>query len=181
MPRQGGIWMADVALNLAIGLVPSLISGGAVWVWQRHGRRRRLREKTRFFGLRPGDTCIVVLNNKWNAPGSTQHHDVPAMLEAALLAREMGCAVSMRSSDEFRGSNGSCAEFCLGGPEGVSNVRTRGHLRHNLPGVTVHPFDSPTAPMAIEVGGEVYRWDRGELSTRSSRSSSHPARSVPSS
>ncbi|MDC2960392.1 hypothetical protein PO587_38800 [Streptomyces gilvifuscus] len=154
--------MTGIVLNVVIGLVTSMLSGSSVWLWQRHARRRFLRRKARFFGIVPGDVCIVVMNNKWNAPGSAQHRDVQAMLKAAMLAAELGCEVTMRSSDEFRGSNGSAVEFCIGSPENGSNVRTGGHLRHNLPGVTVHPFGTPGLSMAIEVGGEVFSWDRGE-------------------
>ncbi|MEV6804751.1 hypothetical protein ACH4NF_16755 [Streptomyces sp. NPDC017248] len=154
--------MTGILLNIVIGLVTSTLSGGAVWLWQRHARRRFLRRKARFFGIVPGDPCIVVMNNKWDAPGSAQHRDVQALLKAATLATELGCEVTMRSSDEFRGSNGAAVEFCIGSPENGSNVRTGGHLRHNLPGVTVHPFDAPGLSMAIEAGGEVFPWRRGD-------------------
>ncbi|MDG5803801.1 hypothetical protein P9869_14185 [Streptomyces ossamyceticus] len=154
--------MTGIVLNVVIGLVTSMLSGGTVWVWQRQARRRVLRRKAGFFGIMPGDPCIVVMNNKWDAPGTAQHRDVQAVLKAALLAAEQGCEVTMRSSDEFRGSNGGSVEFCIGSPENGSNVRTGGHLRHNLPGVTVHPFDEPGLSMAIEIGGEVFGWDRGE-------------------
>ncbi|WP_116211562.1 hypothetical protein [Streptomyces olivoreticuli] len=152
--------MAEVALNIAIGLVTSVLSGGWVWLWQRGKAARILQRRARFFGLRPGETCIIVMNNRWDLPGSAEHHDVQAMIEAAVLAHQVGCAVSMRSSDEFREGNDNCVEFCIGGPENGSNVRSGGHLAHNLPGVAIRPFSTRRDSMAIVVGGERFLRDR---------------------
>ncbi|MFD8213168.1 hypothetical protein ACFV2U_05410 [Streptomyces sp. NPDC059697] len=153
--------MAGVALNIVVGLVTSVLSGGLVWIWQRVGTTRDQRRRCAFFGLEPGGTCIVVMNNQWNKPGSTEHHDVQAMIEAVVLARRTGCEVITRSSDEFRDGNGDAVEFCIGGPENGSNVRTGGHLAHNLPGVVIQPFSDRPNSMAIDVGGDSFPRDRG--------------------
>ncbi|WP_311984613.1 hypothetical protein [Parafrankia sp. CH37] len=135
-----------------IGLVTSLLSGGAVWAWQRVKNVRVLRAKAAFFGFETRDTCLVILNRKWDAPGSTSHHDVHAMIEAVIIAKEAGCMTSVLSAEEFHGSNGDRAEFCIGGPE--SNARTGGHLASQLPGVTVLPHHATRPDTAAFVVDE---------------------------
>ncbi|MEU1180221.1 hypothetical protein ABZ464_21675 [Streptomyces sp. NPDC005820] len=152
--------MGDVTLNVGIGLVTSMISAVLVWLWQRGRNARALYGKARFFGMRPGETCIVVMNHKWDRPRTAAHHDVQAMVEAVVLARELGCEVSMRVSGEFRDSNGPSVEFCIGGPENGSNVRTAGHLEQYLPGVDVRPFSDRDDSMAFVVGGETFPCER---------------------
>ncbi|OHV40893.1 MULTISPECIES: hypothetical protein [Pseudofrankia] len=152
--------MSAAVLNIVIGLLTSVISGGAVWAWQRASGARVLRRKALFFGLERGGTCLVILNNKWDAPGSTSHHDVHAMIEVAVLASEAACPVSVQSSTGFRESNGNRTEFCIGGPE--SNSRTAGHVASQLPGVTVHPVHPTRADSAaLTVGDQQFALDRG--------------------
>lgn len=153
--------MTGVTLNIVIGLLTSALSGSAVWLWERGRNTQLSRGRSRFFGTRPGETCVIVMNNQWDRPGTTSHHDVQAMIEIAVLIREMNCAVSVKSSDQFREGNDACVEFCVGGPENGSNVRTAGHLAHNLPGVTIRPFSETPDSLTIAVGGESFPWARG--------------------
>jgi len=146
--------VAGVVSNLAIALVTSVLSGGFVWLWQRGRAARILHQRARFFRLWPGEPCIIVMNNRWDNPGSTEHRDVQAMVEAVILAREVGCSVLVRSSDEFREGSDKCVEFCVGGSENGSNVRTAGHLACNLPRVVIRPFSAKRDSMAIVVGGD---------------------------
>ncbi|KUN94916.1 hypothetical protein [Streptomyces caeruleatus] len=147
--------------NIGIGLVTSLLGGVFVWLWERAKRTREVNRRAAFFGVRPGQTCLIVLGNKYNAPGTAHYRDVRAAIELSLLAGELGCEVTVEPGD-FRGGNGDRTEFCVGGPTGGANIRTGGHLAAHLPGVTVHPYDG-TRPnsVAIEVGGEKYLFDRG--------------------
>ncbi|HEY5833728.1 hypothetical protein [Streptomyces sp.] len=151
----------SVIVNIAIGLATSVISGGLVWLWERGKRARALSRKAQFFGMAPGRPCLIVMNNKYNAPKSASHQDVQAMIEVAALAGELGCEVSATSSNDFAGSNGDSTEFCIGGPLAGSNVRTGGHLAAYVPGVTVRPFDATPDAVAFDVGGQLYRFDRG--------------------
>jgi hypothetical protein len=82
-------------LNISIGLATSVLSGGAVWLWQRARNARILRRKAAFFGVERGGTCLIIMNNTWDTPGRSSHHDVHAMIEAATLASEVGCAISV--------------------------------------------------------------------------------------
>ncbi|MEU7471865.1 hypothetical protein AB0A94_25645 [Streptomyces sp. NPDC044984] len=152
--------LAGAIGDLLLGLLASCLSGLAVWLWQRGRHTRDLRLRMRVVGARPGDTCLIVMNNKYGAPGTTHHHDVQAMIEAAVLSHSLRCEVEIVRSDDFRGGNEDKPEFCIGGPLG-SNVRSAGHLAHSLPGVVFHPYTHPDHPLAIEAGGELYRWDRG--------------------
>ena len=127
--------MSSALLNITIGLATSIIGGGSVWLWQRVRNARLLRRKEIFFGLEPGGTCLIVMNNKANMVGSTHHHDVQAMIEIAALAGGVGSLVLIESCNEFHGINGDRTEFCIGGPGGGSNPRTGGHLAAHLPSV----------------------------------------------
>ncbi|WP_461031914.1 hypothetical protein [Streptomyces mayteni] len=148
--------------NVAIGLVTSLLGGGFVWLWERAKRSRAVNRRAAFFGVRPEETCLVVLGGQHDVPGSPHYRDVRAVVELALLAGELGCQVSVESGD-FRGSNGDRTEFCVGGPLADVNVRSTGHVAAYLPGVTFHPYDvGRRDSVAIEVGGEKYLFDRGD-------------------
>ncbi|MFZ4144145.1 hypothetical protein ACPCSL_16735 [Streptomyces griseoincarnatus] len=153
--------LAGALGDLMLGLLASCLSGLAVWLWQRGRHNRDLRLRMRVVGARPGDTCLIVMNNKYGAPGTTHHHDVQAMIEAAVVSHSLGCEVEVVRSDDFRGSNGNRPEFCIGGPLG-SNVRSAGHVAHTLPGVTFHPYTHPEHPLAFEAGGVLHRWRGGD-------------------
>jgi hypothetical protein len=149
------ISVSSVLANIVIGLVTSVIGGGAVWLWQRARTLRALRRKESFFGIESYGACLIVMNNKYNMPGSTHHNDVQAMLEIATLASNIGSSVLIESCNEFHGVNGDRTEFCVGGPG--SNPRTGGHIAANLPGVTLRPYDPALRDsMAIIVGGEQF-------------------------
>ncbi|WP_323369504.1 hypothetical protein [Streptomyces alkaliterrae] len=151
----------SVLANIAIGLVTSLLGGAFVWLWERAKRIRAENRRAAFFGVRPGQRCLIVVGDKYNSPGTAHRRDVRAVVELALLAGELGCDVSVESGD-FRGGNGDRTEFCVGGPAEGVNARTGGHLAAHLPGVVIHAYDG-TAPdsVAIEVGTEKFLFDRG--------------------
>jgi hypothetical protein len=153
--------MSDILLNIVLGLATSILSGGSVWTWQRANETRALRGRTTFFGLRPGGLCLIVMNHKYDKPGSTAHADVHALIEVATLAKELGARISVRSCDEMRESNADRTEFCIGGPE--SNPRTAGHLAAHLPGVAVRPYHVTRQDSgAIVVGDRQFLLERGE-------------------
>jgi hypothetical protein len=153
--------VSAVFWNIIIGLVTSVLSGGAVWVWQHARVVRSNGRKAAFFGIRPGEVCLIVMNNKWNAHGSTAHSDVHALIEAATLARELGAQITLKSCNDIQEGNGSRTEFCIGGPLGGSNPRTGEYLASYLPGVALLPADSRRDPLAITVGDQVFPYDPG--------------------
>lgn len=155
--------VAAVVLNVLIGLVSSVISGGSVWAWQQGRRSRLRRRKAAFFGLGEGIECLIVMNDKFDKPGSVAQHDVHAMIEVSALAHELDSRVSMTKAAEFQGSNGDRTEYCIGGPAAGSNPRTGGHLSAHLPGVTLRPYsDTAEDSLAIVVGEERFRCDMGK-------------------
>lgn len=146
-------------VNIAVGLTTSLIGGVAVWVWERSKRTRILHKKARFFGVIPGGECLIVMGNKYNMPGSTSHKEVRAMIEVATLVSELECQVSVEAGDEFRESNDSRTEFCIGGP--LSNIRTSGHLAAHIPGFSVRPYSMERDSVAFIIDDRAYRFDHG--------------------
>ncbi len=151
--------MSAALLNILIGLVTSVLSGGSVLAWRHVKDARILRRKAVFFGLRPGGTCLIIMNNHWQKPGSTSHNDVHTMIEVAALAHEAGCPISVLPADDLRENNGDRTEFCIGGP--TSNPRTAGHLATHLPGVRYLPHSTRRDSGAIVVGGKQFLFDHG--------------------
>lgn len=153
--------MSAVFLNVAIGLVTSVLSGGSVWAWQRARNIRILRRKETFFGLKPGAPCLIVMNHKYNAPGSTAQNDVQVMIKVATLASEIGSKISVRSCDEVQGINADHTEFCIGGAN--SNPRTIEYLANYLPGVALKPYSTTRRDSAaIVVGGQRFLFEHGK-------------------
>jgi hypothetical protein len=68
--------LSAVILNIVVGLMTSLISGGSVWAWGRARVTRRQRERARFFGLSPGDTGRIVAPQAFGAPRTELAADV---------------------------------------------------------------------------------------------------------
>ena len=153
--------MSAVVFNIVIGLVTSVLSGGSVWAWQRAAITTAVHRKAAFFGLASGATCLIVMNNHWQKPGSTSHNDVHAMIEVASLAHETGCPITVLPADELHESNGDRTEFCIGGP--TSNPRTAGHMAAHLPGVRHLSNPGALGPSALLVGGEQFPFEHGRL------------------
>lgn len=151
--------MSSALLNIVIGLVTSVLSGGAVLLWRRVASSRVLHRKAAFFGLRPGSPCLIVMNNHWQLPGSASHDDVHVMLEIAALAHEAGCPISVIPADDLRERQEDSVEFCLGGP--LSNPRTAAHLAAYLPGVKQRPVNARSDSGAIVVGGRKFGFKKG--------------------
>nr|WP_202446680.1 hypothetical protein [Streptomyces sp. SID5468] len=148
--------------DIATGLVTSAIGAGCGWLWERAKGRRTVNRRAAFFGVRPGEHCLIVLGAKHDAPRAAAYRDVRTVVELARLTGELGCDITLETGD-FRGGNGDRTEFCVGGPLPGANPRTAGHLATHLPGVVVHGFDAADPdPAAIEVGGRTYRCRRGD-------------------
>ena len=144
--------MPGAFADIITGLVTAIISGGAVWLWQRGNRTRRVRRKAAFFGVRAGQACLVVMNRHWQSPRAVARSDVYALLDIGSLVDELSGKIDVRSSDELREGIGDRTEFCIGGPD--SNPRTAAHLASFLPGVVIHPYSETGAPVVITTGGD---------------------------
>jgi hypothetical protein len=147
--------VSAVVLNVVVGLITSLISGGAVWVWGRARVTRRQRERARFFGLTPGDTCRIVAPQAFGIPRTVSKQDVFSIVELAKLMRDLRADLDVVSSDEGSYGVGDLTEFCVGGPS--ANMRMKSHLTHFLPGVTVLSYAPDShKPATIAVGAEEF-------------------------
>jgi hypothetical protein len=149
--------LTAVVLNIVVGLLTSLISGGAVWTWGRARVSRRQRDRARFFGLSPGDTCRIVAPHYFGAPRAIAKHDVFSIVELAKLMRDLRAELDVVGSGEGAYGVGEVTEFCVGGP--TANVRMQSHLARFLPGVSIHTFtpDSPKSAAIITAGQEFLR------------------------
>ncbi|MFD7437499.1 hypothetical protein [Streptomyces sp. NPDC059861] len=152
--------MVSVLGNIAVGLLTSLLGVGLGAAWERWRRTRALNRMAGFFGVRPGEQCVIVSGSRHGMPGAVQQRDLRAVVDLAVLLSGLGCAVTVESGD-LRGGNGDRTEFCVGGPVGGANPRTGGHLAAYLPGVTIHPYGDRPDSVAITVGDEHYYFDRG--------------------
>ncbi|MGX1916062.1 hypothetical protein ACWIID_45890 [Streptomyces phaeochromogenes] len=152
--------MDSALVNIGLGLLTSLLGGVLGWLWERGRRRRVVYRKAAFFGVRPGEPCLIVLGSKHDSPGSAHQRDARAGIELAVLLAGLGCQVAVEGGN-LRGGNEDRTEFCIGGPVGGANPRTGGHLAAHLPGVTIRPFGTGEDAVAIDVGGRLYRFDRG--------------------
>ncbi|MFE7853862.1 hypothetical protein [Streptomyces sp. NPDC057403] len=151
----------DAALmNIGLGLVTSLLGALLGGLWERGRRRRTVHRQASVFGVRPGEPCTIVLGSKHDAPLTAHRRDATAGIELAAFLAGLGCPVVVKDGS-LRGGNGDRTEFCIGGPVGGANPRTGGHLAAHLPGVAIRPFEAAEDGVAIDVGGRLYRFDRG--------------------
>jgi hypothetical protein len=149
--------LSAVILNIVVGLMTSIISGGAVWAWGRARVTRRQRERARFFGLSPGDTCRIVAPQAFGAPRTISKHDLFSIVELAKLMRDLRADLDVVGSGEGTYGVGDLTEFCVGGP--TANVRMQSHLARFLPGISIRsaPPDSPDSGAIVTAGQEFLR------------------------
>lgn len=155
--------MNDDVRNIVLGVIATACSGGFGWFTRTYVWRRALRRKQAFFGLPTGSDCLFVVNRQMGGTDSSLHrNDAFALLEISALIKDCGANVQIVTHDGARQGFGERAEFCVGGP--VSNTRTTAHLASMLPGVRVD-ISTGTGPDrgSISVGGEMYRWEKGQM------------------
>ncbi|NXY97846.1 hypothetical protein HYE82_26430 [Streptomyces sp. BR123] len=155
--------MNDDLRNIVLGVAATAVSGGFGWFTRTYLWRRALRRKQAFFGLPTGSDCVFVVNRKPDADAWSVHrNDAFALLEISALIKDCGANLRLVSHDAVRQGIGERTEFCVGGPS--SNTRTMAHLSSMLPGVRIGAYEEPEPDrLAIRVGGESYRWDKGQV------------------
>jgi hypothetical protein len=149
-----------VVEQLALGVGASAITGAAVWSYQRVRTAARGRTRRAFLGLPAVGRARarLIVGRSHRAEGHVNQFDMAAMLEIALLLRDVPAGVSVLSVEEARAVAADQVEFCVGGP--LSNTRTASIMRRYLPGIQVRPA-TPERPQEVAVGPTVYRRDRG--------------------
>ncbi|PYC77587.1 hypothetical protein C7C46_18295 [Streptomyces tateyamensis] len=155
--------MADMVLNLVLGLLTSAIGAAVGWLVQFLRRRRRLDRLRTFFGMPGGSDCLLVVNRHVSANSGQSVHrsDVSALMELAVLVSSCGARPEIVSHDQVHEGLGEKAEFCLGGPH--SNERAAAHLLWRLPNVTFQY--APGTWGSVTVGEDEYH---GEPSSQTS-------------
>uniref|UniRef100_A0AAU2JYG5 Secreted protein n=1 Tax=Streptomyces sp. NBC_00049 TaxID=2903617 RepID=A0AAU2JYG5_9ACTN len=155
--------MNDDVRNIVLGVIATALSGGFGWFSRTYIWRRALRRKQAFFGLPTGSDCLFVVNRQMGGTDSSLHrNDAFALLEISALIKDCGANVQIVTHDGARQGFGERAEFCVGGPS--SNTRTVAHLANMLPGVQIIISSDPVPDRgAITVGGETYRWMKGQV------------------
>ncbi|MEU8779367.1 hypothetical protein [Streptomyces sp. NPDC048606] len=156
--------MDDDVRNIVLGLIATGLSGGIGWFARTYLWRRALRRKQAFFGLPTGSDCLFVVGRQMGGTESSVHrNDAFALLEVSSLIRDCGANVQIVTQDEVRQGFGERAEFCVGGP--AANSRTAAHLASMLPGVRTDVGLASGHPDrgAIRIGGQAYRWEKGQV------------------
>jgi hypothetical protein len=152
--------MTAMVVNVLVGLVTSLVTAAAVWLWQRARGSRVLRRKAALLGVTSGTPVVVAATSTWGDAGTTRLPDLQAVVRLAMAVTELGNQVAVRPAAEVRGVNREHVELCVGGP--TANPRTAAHVASYLPGVTFTPFDAgDPGSLAIVVGGREFARERG--------------------
>jgi hypothetical protein len=153
---------AAIVENVIVGVVTSIVTAFAVWAWTRVRALRALHRKAAFFGISPGESCLILTNHAAENPEVVTQNDVEVLVETSRLADAIGATSTIARFDRVLEPAGDTAEFCIGGP--ASNERSGVHLKTYLPGVrfTAWTEGSADAP-AILAGGEVYPYRSTEL------------------
>ncbi|HSK95487.1 MAG TPA: hypothetical protein VK891_02630 [Euzebyales bacterium] len=148
--------------NLVVGVASSAVTAVIVWVWARVARLRRRHRRAAFFGLSPGDRCVIVMNRAARDDRAMHHDDVEGLVDLIRLVDEIGAEPEVVRFDRLLEPAGETAEVCIGGP--TSNERAEVHLRTYLPGVTFRTYD-PDADdhMAIITGDDLFPYERAEI------------------
>jgi hypothetical protein len=153
---------SSVIENFVVGIVTSIFTAVAVWLWQKLRKSRILNRKASFFGMVPGERCLAVMNhNPKISDAAMSHSDIQALVEVVSLAQEVGVSLEAFSFDELLEPAGDTTEFCLGGPD--SNQRTKAHLENFVQGVRFHSYEPDNIDnIAIITKSEIFRYRKNE-------------------
>ncbi len=151
----------SVVENLVVGIVTSIITALAAWLWNKTRKSTILNRKAAFFGLQPKGQCLVVMNQNPKNLNTMSHADVLTLVEVVKLAEEIGVEVEVAPFDQIVEPAGEVTEFCLGGPD--SNQRTKVHLANFLQGVRFNPYiPGDLNNIAIVTQNETFRYEKDQ-------------------
>jgi hypothetical protein len=152
--------MSSALQDLIISILASVISGGGVWLWVRMRGMRALQRKSAFFGIRPTEKCLIVMNHHPKKHDTMSHKDIGTLVEAVRIVHEIGGEATIAPFDEALEPAGIITEFCIGGPD--SNERTQIHLDNFLIGVQARRFTDPVDQLAIITRAETFKFENRE-------------------
>jgi len=153
---------AAIVQDVIVGVVTSIVTAVAVWSWTRLRALRILHRRAAFFGVSPGETCLILMNHSARDAQVVVQNDVDVLVETARLVDEIGARTTIARFDRVLEPAGDTTEFCIGGPD--SNERSRVHIKTYLPGIRYLPYaeGSPDST-AIVAGDDVFRYQPAEL------------------
>lgn len=152
----------SVIENFVVGIVTSIFTAAAVWLWQKISKSKVLNRKAAFFGMAPEEKCLAVMNhNPKLSDAAMSHEDIQTLVEVVSLAHEVGVELEIVPFDQLLEPAGDTTEFCLGGPD--SNQRTKVHLANFLQGVRFHPHAPGNIDnIAILSKNEIFRYRKND-------------------
>lgn len=154
-----GLLSPSVIENLILGVITSIITGLAVWSWTKLRTSQLLNRRSAFFGMAPKENCLIVINRSPRNQYAMVMGDVETLIETVRLVDTINGKATIAKFDRILEPAGAVTEFCIGGP--ASNQRTKVHMTHFLPGVTISPYiaDNPDS-IAIQTKDYTYRYKK---------------------
>lgn len=151
----------SVIENFVVGIITSVVTAVAFWLWGTIRKSQILNRRSAFFGISPKENCLVVMNHSARDQNVMAHGDVETLVEVVRLVDEIGGKLVIARFDRILEPAGEMTEFCIGGPD--SNQRTKVHLENFLKGVRYNPY-SPDSPdnVALVTKDEIYRYKKHE-------------------
>lgn len=128
----------SVIENFVVGIVTSITTALAVWLWRNIRETRRLNRKAEFFNISRGEQCLTVMNHNPRGRDMMSHCDIETLIELVRLIDEIGGKPKIAAFDKVLEPPGEMTEFCIGGPD--SNHRTKVHAENFLKGVRFLPL-----------------------------------------
>lgn len=151
----------SVVENFVVGIVTSVVTAIAVWVWGKIRNSQIINRRAAFFGISPAGNCLVVINHNPRSPNTMSHRDVEILVEVVRLMYEIGGKLIIAPSDQISEPAGAMTEFCIGGPG--SNKRTGVHMDNFLKGINMNSYASGDPDsLAITTKQEKFRYENDE-------------------
>lgn len=146
----------SVIENFVVGVVTSIVTALAVWLWRNFRESQILNRKAEFFNIARGDQCLAVMNHNPRGRDTMSHCDIETLIEIVRLVDDIGGRAKIAPFDKILEPAGEVTEFCIGSP--ASNQRTQVHAENFLKGVEFTPYiqDDPDS-LAIITKDDKFR------------------------
>lgn len=79
----------SVIENFVVGVITTVVTAIATWLWGRVRRSTLLNRRAAFFGLSPGESSLAVMNQKPDSLNTMAHADVLTLIEVVKLTSEI--------------------------------------------------------------------------------------------
>ena len=126
-----GLMSPSVIENFVVGIITSVATAFAVWLWGKIRASQALNQKAAFFGIAPKGNCLVVMNHSARDPRVMAHGDVETLVEAVRLIDEIGGKLSIARFDRILEPAGEMAEFCILFLSLINDIRETAVAKHH--------------------------------------------------